>query len=120
MNVRANIEFSERSCQRGGALLVLALPSTPTAILSRPIITLASLSMAIPDQWIGNALAQFTHSETDASVLLVQMDNASPTVSLREFGAIQATLNGEFCFAEHLRSGEGGFKRLNLRMTGEP
>ena len=118
MNVRANIEFADLSCPRGGSLLLSASPSTKPAILQGRIVTLASLSPTIPDQLIGNALAQFAHSETDDSVLLVEMDNASPAVSLSDFAAIQATLNGEFCFTEHLRNGEGGFKRLNLRMTG--
>jgi len=74
----------------------------------------------VPDPLIGNVLAQFTRSETEESVLLVRIGAGESDVSLRDFAAIQPTLNGEFCFAAHLRNGEGGFKRLDLGMTGEP
>jgi NTE family protein len=48
------------------------------------------------------------------------MSKDSSTVSLRDFAVIQPALNGEFCFAEHLRDGEGEFKRLSVCATPEP
>src|SRR5881392_3860476 len=116
MNVRANIELSDRSWSRAESL-VLPLspsPSPSPATPSRRIVTLVSLSRMVPDPLIGNVLAQFTRSETEESVLLVRIGAGESDVSLRDFAAIQPTLNGEFCFAAHLRNGEGGFKRLDL------
>ena len=118
MNVRANIELSDRSWSRAESLVLPLSPSPATP--SRRIVTLASLSRMVPDPLIGNVLAQFTRSETEESVLLVRIGAGESDVSLRDFAAIQPTLNGEFCFAAHLRNGEGGFKRLDLGMTGEP
>ncbi|PYJ56479.1 MAG: hypothetical protein DME24_22215 [Verrucomicrobia bacterium] len=119
MNAGANIEISGLSCPRAETF-VRPLPSTKATTPAARIVALASLSPAIPDRLIGNALAQSLHSEMGDSVLLVEVDNAGPAVSLRDFAALQPTLNGEFCFSEHLRHGEGGFKRLGVRMTREP
>ena len=118
MNVRTNIEASDRSCQRAEPL-VLPPPARAATPPAR-IVTLASLSLTIPDQLIGNALAQSARSQTDESVLLVRIGTVDSRISLRDFAAVQAGLNGEFCFAEHLRHSEGGFERLDLRVTGDP
>src|SRR2546423_3741802 len=118
MNISANREFSDLSLRNAEASL---LGSPPTLAISGPrIITLASLSAAIPDRFICQTLAQFVHSETNESVLLVEVDAAGPGVSPKEFAARQPALNGELCFAEHLRDSEGGFKRLNLRLNSDP
>ena len=118
MNIRADIEFSGRTCSNPAPFLEAPPPARAATPPAR-IITLTSLLPTIPDQFIGNALAEHLHSETRDSVLLVEIEAAGPLVSLRDFAAIQPTLNGEFCFAGHLRKGEGGFQRLNLRVTGE-
>jgi NTE family protein len=117
MNIRANLEIPDLSPQRTDSLR-RSSPATLAAMPSR-IITLASLFPEIPYHLIGNALAGLLHSETKESVLLVEIETAGPMVSLRDFGAIQPTLNGEFCFADHLRSGGGGFQRLQLRVARE-
>ncbi len=117
MNIAANIAFSELS--RREAEPTLPSPSalrTATARAGR-IVTLASLSQTIPDQLIGNSLARFAHSETNQSVLLVRIGAGKSVVSLRDFAAVQPTLNGDFCFAEQLRNGEGGFQTLDTRTS---
>src|SRR5437762_10307312 len=104
MNVGANIEFSGLSCPRAESF-VRPSPSTKATTPAGRIVALASLSPAIPDRLIGNSLAQFLHSETGDSVLLVEVDNTGPAVSLRDFAALQPTLNGDFCFPEQLQIG---------------
>ncbi len=93
----------------------LALPSAP-----RPrIITLASFLPAISGRLIADALAERLRRETNDSVLLVEFETAGPGVSLRDFSSVHPTLNGEFCFPDRLRRGEGGFQRLELRVARE-
>ena len=82
--------------------------------------TLVSLSPSIPDRLIGHGLAQWSQAQTEEPVLLVELGSVSSGVSLQEFGTVAPRLNGEFCFAERLLDGEGGFKRLQVRMSGGP
>ena len=82
--------------------------------------TLVSLSPSIPDRLIGHELAQWSQAQTEEPVLLVELGSVSSGVSLQEFGTVAPRLNGEFCFAERLLDGEGGFKRLQVRMSGGP
>ena len=120
MNITVNVEFSNLSCDSAdsAALPPSLLPKSEP----RPgrIVTLASLSRTIPDRLIGNTLARFARSEMDGSVLLVRIGAGESGVSFPDFAAVQPALNGEFCFANNLRDAEGGFQRLDLRMTGEP
>ncbi len=107
MNITVNAEFSDLTGQSSESAVVSASPSPKAGARSGRIVTLASLSRTIPERLIGNTLARCAHSDDSG-------------VSLRDFAAVQPALNGEFCFADYLRAGEGGFQRLNLRMTGEP
>jgi len=118
LNTRANIESADWSCR--AAEIPRVSPAFSTRAQKSRVITLAALSPLIPDQMISDALAQFTHSETREPVLLVRIESGGATVSLRDFAAVQDRLNGEFCFAEHLRPHPGGFDRLDLRVTDDP
>src|ERR1041385_4490148 len=120
MNITDNIEFADLSFR--GVERPVRPPSPwpkPGTRLGR-IVTLAPLSRTIPDRLIGHGLARYTHSETNGSVVLVQIGVGESGVSLSDFAAVEPTLNGEFCFANQLRKGEGGFRCLNLRLTGDP
>src|SRR5262249_31805301 len=110
MNVRDIILNSQVELSRFESPRSVA-PPTP-AKFARParVVTLAALSRSLPIQLISHGLATFLASETRDSVLLVEIHAAQADVSLRDFAAILPSLNGEFCFAEHLRKVEGGFK----------
>jgi len=119
MNVGADIEFSDRRWQAAEAERIVR-SSSPKPLTPPPrIVALASLSPAISCRLIGNALAQHLHSETADSVLVVEVDAVGPGIFLGDFAAVQPALNGEFCFANLVRNGEGGFKRLGLCLAPE-
>src|SRR5437867_7518799 len=119
MNITVNAAFSNPTGPRAESAIVRPAPSPKAGARSGRIVALASLSRTIPDRLIGDTLARFAHSETDGSVLLVRLGAGDSGVSLRDFAAVRPAVNGEFCFADYLREGEGGFQLLNLRITGE-
>src|SRR5687767_14210890 len=111
MNTRAEILEAELELRRTG--LVGSSEFGPRAKAGPParVVTLATLSRSLPARLIAGTLARTLHAETGESVLLVQIDIPEAAVSVRDFAAIQPSLNGEFCFAEFLQDVEGGFKR---------
>ncbi len=119
MNRQAEILRAELELDRAGTGAFRAVGPQTKARSSARVVTLATLSRWLPDRHIASVLAGILHAETRESVLLVQIDTAEAVVGVRDFAALQARLNGEFCFAEFLQETEGGFKRLNLRMSDE-
>jgi len=72
----------------------------------------------LPGRLIADTVAKHLHCDTRDSVLVIQIDCPETPVSLRDFAAIQSSLNGEFCFSDSVQD-ESGVKRLALRMTGD-
>ena len=117
MNARAEITKAELELKGTGPLDSPRSAPRTRAHLPGRVVTLATLSRALPDRLIAGTLARTLHAETRESVLLVQIDTPEAAVSVRDFTTLEPGLNGEFCFAEFLQDVEGGFKRLSLRMT---
>src|SRR6185312_4654670 len=112
MDIGATIDLPDSGTGRASLLLPSPRPDAPKATLPGRIVSLASLSPAIPGRLLVNSLARAVVSETGAAVLVVDLepDTNKAAVSLRDFALLQPALNGEFCFAERLLEGDGGFK----------
>jgi NTE family protein len=80
------------------------------------IVTLASLSARIPDEFISRNLARRLTEETDAKVLLVHLERMERTLSLRDWAKLAPRINGEFCFAKHLEFLAPRAERLRLQV----
>ena len=76
------------------------------------IVTLAFLSALQPENYLAENIARQLHSETDASVVLVQL-----VASVAE--AVDGVLNGGFVLPTELREIEPGLRLLRIRVSGE-
>jgi NTE family protein len=80
------------------------------------IVTLASLSTRVPDEFIARTLARRLTEETDARVLLVHLERVSRNLTLGDWTRVAPRVNGEFCFAEHLEFLAPRAERLHMRI----
>lgn len=121
MNIGATIDLPDSGTGLASLLLPSPRPDAPKATLPGRIVSLASFSPAIPGRLLVNSLARAVVSETGAAVLVVDLepDTNKAAVSLRDFALLEPALNGEFCFAERLLEGDGGFKCLSLGASPE-
>jgi NTE family protein len=86
------------------------------------VITAASLSHRIADNFIAQTLARTLHAETGCSVLLVHLNLAGARICLSDWAQLAHRVNGEFGFADHLvpLSGmEEGVTSLSLQISGQ-
>src|SRR5258705_7825331 len=66
------------------------------------IVTLASLSNHIPDEFIARTLARRLTEETDGRVLLVHLERVQRNLTLTQWANLGPRVNGEFCFSKDL------------------
>ncbi|MCI0745241.1 MAG: patatin-like phospholipase family protein [Verrucomicrobia subdivision 3 bacterium] len=66
------------------------------------IVTLASLSRRVPDEFIARTLARRLTEETDGKVLLVHLERGPRKVVLQDWARVAPKVNGEFCFTQQL------------------
>ena len=83
------------------------------------IVTLASLSNRIPDEFIARTLARRLTEETDARVLLLHLERVDRKLTLGDWSRIAPRVNGEFCFAPHLEFLAPRAERLHMRVETE-
>src|SRR5688572_33283244 len=80
------------------------------------IVTLASLSNRIPDEFIARTLARRLTEETDARVLLVHLERVARNLTLQDWARVAPRVNGQFCFAQHLEFLAPRAERLHIRV----
>jgi len=90
----------------------------PLLSRTRPdrIVTVASLSKRIPDEFIVRTLARRLTEETDARVLLLHLERVDRSLTLRDWARVAPRVNGEFCFAPHLEFLAPRAERLHMRI----
>jgi NTE family protein len=103
---------------RGRIPLLNAGARWPLLPHSRPdrIITLASLSTRIPDEFIARTLARRLTEETDGRILLLHLERVDRKLTLGDWARIAPRVNGEFCFAPHLEFLAPRAERLHMRI----
>src|SRR5213593_1977353 len=83
------------------------------------IVTLASLSSHIPDEFIARTLARRLNEETDSRVLLVHLERVQRSLTLRDWAKAGARANGEFCFSKNLEFLAPRTERLHVQVDIE-
>lgn len=94
----------------------------PLIAAPRPdrIVTLASLSSRIPDEFIACTLARRLTEETDCRVLLLHLERAERPLSLRDWANTAPRVNGEFCFSQNLEFLAPRAERLRMHVGANP
>jgi len=116
MNALANISNPYGDRRR----LFASLPyrrATFNPSLTPRVITLASLSSRIPDEFIAHLLAEALCRESSRSVLLVHCVQNNGHMSLSDWRAVYPGLNGEFGLASQVKTGRGRAPFLRLEVS---
>jgi NTE family protein len=80
------------------------------------IVTLASLSAHIPDEFIARTLARRLTEETDARVLLVHLERVQRNLTLTQWSKLGSRVNGEFSFSRELEFLGPRVERLHIQV----
>ena len=80
------------------------------------IVTLATLSSHIPDEFIARTLARRLTQETDGRILLVHLERVERSLTLRDWAKAAPRVNGEFCFAQKLEFLAPRAERLHIQV----
>src|SRR5918992_3928952 len=80
------------------------------------IVTLASLSRRVPDEFIARTLARRLTEETDSKVLLVHLERTERKLTFDDWANSAPRVNGEFCFSKHLEFLAPRAERLHMQV----
>jgi NTE family protein len=115
MNALANI--STRQGDRRS--LPFSLPRRRTSLSSpgKRVVSVVSLSRAVPDDIIAQTLGEALCRESNRSVLLIHFVQADGQLSLGDWRTLYPGLNGEFGLASQVKTGRGRTPFLRLEVS---
>jgi NTE family protein len=115
MSAQIQLGGSERDRRIPQQRIAARWPLVPVTHPDR-IVTLASLSSRIPDEFIARTLARRLTEETDSRVLLVHLERVQRSLTLQEWARQAPRVNGEFCFSQHLEFLAPRAERLRMQV----
>ena len=86
----------------------------------RRVVSLISLAPRGDDGIVAHRLAAELHAISHSDVLLVNLEATPEKIALKDWGAIESKLNGQFYFRQELQKDGKGFFELRIYAGGDP
>ena len=118
MNVQFQTLFPETDGRR--ILLPSSRSRAPLLPPLKPdrVVTFATVTDALPDEFISETFSHTLRAETGSSVLLIHLQTSVGRLALADWATLRGQINGAFGLGHQLETTEGGIAILRLKLIG--